>query len=75
LERDADTKVPTRVINTDIDAMIAPMTSNIQPSPVNIIVTVIYMIDRQTVKFFVTVVIEESYEVQRKPRYAFVFLL
>jgi hypothetical protein len=45
LERDADTKVPTRVINTDIDAMIAPMTSNIQPSPVNIIVTVIYIID------------------------------
>jgi hypothetical protein len=45
LERDADTKVPTRVMNIDIDAMIAPMTSNIQPSPVNIIVTVIYIID------------------------------
>ena len=45
LEKDADTKVPTKVINTNIDTMIAPMASNIQPSPVNIIVNGIYIID------------------------------
>ena len=45
-ERDADTKEPTKVTNnTDIDAMIAPMASNILPSPVNIIVNGIYIID------------------------------
>jgi hypothetical protein len=60
-ERDADAKVPTKVVNTDIDAMTIPMTSNIPPSPVSIIVNGnILLINRQTVKFFVTVVIEES---------------
>jgi hypothetical protein len=41
-ERDAYAKVPIKVINTDIDATIAPMASNIPPSPVNIIVNGIY---------------------------------
>jgi hypothetical protein len=44
-ERDADTKVPTKMINTDIDAMVTPMARNIPPSPVNIIVNGIYIID------------------------------
>ena len=44
-ERDADARVPTKVINnTDIDAMIVPMASNIPPSPVNVIVNGIYII-------------------------------
>jgi hypothetical protein len=45
LEKDADTGLPTKVISNDIDTMIASMASNIQPSPVNIIVNVIYIID------------------------------
>lgn len=44
-ERDADAEVP-KVMNTEIDAMIAPMTSNIPTFPVSIIVNVIYIIDR-----------------------------
>ena len=57
----ADTKVPTKVINTNIDTMVAPMASNIQPSPVNIIVNGIYIIDSQAnSKVFVIIVIEES---------------
>jgi hypothetical protein len=45
-ERDADAKVPTKVINnTDIDAMIAPMAGNITSSLINIIVNEIYIID------------------------------
>jgi hypothetical protein len=41
----ADAKVPTKVTNTDIDAMTTPMASNIPPSPVSIIVNAIYIID------------------------------
>ena len=44
-ERDADAEVP-KVMNTEIDAMIAPMISNIPTFPVSIIVNVIYIIDR-----------------------------
>jgi hypothetical protein len=44
-ERDADAKVPTIVVNADIDAMTTPMTSNIPPSPVNIIANGVYIID------------------------------
>jgi hypothetical protein len=48
LERDADAKVPTKVINnTDIDAMIVPMASNIPPFLVNTIVNEVYIIDYQ----------------------------
>ena len=42
----SDAEVPTKVMNTDIDAMIAPMASNIPRFPVSIIVSVIYIIDR-----------------------------
>jgi hypothetical protein len=46
LEReDADAKVPTKVINADIDAMIAPMPSNILTFTISIIVNRIYIID------------------------------
>jgi hypothetical protein len=46
LEReDADAKVPTKVINTKIDAMIAPMPSNILTFTISIIVNRIYIID------------------------------
>lgn len=44
-ERDADAKVPTIVVNADIDAMTIPMTSNIPPSPVSIIVNGVYITD------------------------------
>jgi hypothetical protein len=60
-ERDADAKVPTKMINTDINAMIVPMASNIPPSPVNIIVNGIYIIDSQAnSEALVTQAIEES---------------
>ena len=61
LERDADAKVPTIVMNTDIDAMTTPMTSSIPPSLLVLsLMGYLLLINRQTVKFFVTVVIEES---------------
>ena len=61
LERDADAKVPTKVINTNIDAMIAPMASTFShPLLVLSLTEYILLIDRHTVKFFVIVVIEES---------------
>lgn len=44
-ERDTDAKVPTIVVNADIDAMTIPMTSNIPPSPVSIIVNGVYITD------------------------------
>jgi hypothetical protein len=36
LERDADVEVPTKVINTNVYAMIAPMARNIPPFTVGI---------------------------------------
>ena len=45
LERDADEKVPTKEINTDIDTMIALMASNILSITVSIIANVVYIID------------------------------
>jgi hypothetical protein len=45
LERDADEKVPTKEINTDIDTMIALMASNILSITVSIIVNRVYIID------------------------------
>jgi hypothetical protein len=41
-------EVPTKVVNTDIDVMTTPMTSNIPPSRVSIIVNGIFIIDQQT---------------------------
>jgi hypothetical protein len=38
LERDADAKVPTKVTNAGIDAMVTPMASKILPFTVSIIV-------------------------------------
>ena len=45
LERDADAKVPTKVMNIDIDAMITLMTSNVLLSIFSIIVNGVYIID------------------------------
>ena len=45
-ERDADAKVPRKAINnTNINAMITPIASNIPPSPVNIMANEIYITD------------------------------
>ena len=60
-ERDADAKVPRKVMNIDINAIIIPMASNIPPSLVNIIVNGIYIIDSQAnSEALVTQAIEES---------------
>ena len=45
LERDADEKVPRKVMNIDIDTMIALMASNILSITVSIIVNGLYIID------------------------------
>jgi hypothetical protein len=46
LEReDADAKVPTKVMNIDIDAMIIPMAINILLFTFSIIVNGVYIID------------------------------
>jgi hypothetical protein len=46
LEReDADAKVPTKVINADIDAIITPMASNTLLFMFSIIVNGLYIID------------------------------
>jgi hypothetical protein len=44
-KRDADAKVPTKVMNADIDTMIALMASNILSITVSIILNMIYIID------------------------------
>jgi hypothetical protein len=45
LERDADEKVPRKVMNIDIDTMFALMASNILSITVSIIVNGVYIID------------------------------
>ena len=47
LERDADAKVPTKVIDRNVNAMIALMARNILLFTVSIIVNGIYIIDWQ----------------------------
>jgi hypothetical protein len=44
-ERDADAKVPTKVMNTNIDTKIALMATNTLPFTVSIIVNEVYIID------------------------------
>jgi hypothetical protein len=60
-ERDADVKVPRKVMNIDINAIIIPMASNILLFMFSIIVNRIYIIDSQAnSEVLVTQAIEES---------------
>jgi hypothetical protein len=48
LERDADVEVPTKVINTNVYAMIAPMARNTLPFTVGISLMGYILIERTT---------------------------